>query len=59
MNNLINIHDSDIQLVENLILKKYNDNRCDYTKFSCLLELRKKMINKRVLAYQKIFYRTL
>ena len=53
MNNLINIHDSDIQLVENLILKKYNDNRCDYTKFSCLLELRKKMINRRVLAYQK------
>lgn len=53
MNNLISIHDSDIQLVENLILKKYNDNQCDYSKFCCLLELRKKMINKRMLAHQK------
>ena len=49
----MNIQDCDIQLIERLILNKYNDNRCDYTKLRCLLELRKRMINKRVLAYQK------
>lgn len=53
MNKLLNIHDFDIQLVENQIINKYNDNRCDYTRFECLLELRKEMINKRVLAHQE------
>ena len=52
---MIDIHDNDIQLIENKILMKYNDSRCDYSNFKYLLELRKEMINKRVLAHQEDF----
>ena len=47
------IHDYDIQCIEQEILWKYNDTRYDYLKCDCLLSLRKDMINKRVLAHQE------
>ena len=49
---MVDIHDYDIQLIEKEILMKYNYER-DYTQFDCLLEIRKQMINKRVLAHQE------
>ena len=50
---MVDIHDSDIELVEKEILMKYNDNRYDYSDYECLLSLRKDMINKRVLEHQE------
>ena len=50
---MVDIHDYDIQLIENAILSEYKDFQHDYTKFGCLLEIRKSMINKRVLAHQE------
>lgn len=50
---MIDILDYDIQLVEDEILMKFNDYRHDYTEFGCLLEMRRRMINKRVLAHQE------
>lgn len=45
------IHDYDIQCIENEILTQYNSRA--YTKFNSLLEMRKRMINSRVLAHQE------
>ena len=50
---MVDIHDYDIQCIENEILMKYNDFRNDYSECSCLLSLRKDIINKRVLAHQE------
>ena len=50
---MVDIHDYDIQQIEDEILMKYNDCRYDYEDFDCLLEIRKRMINKRVLAHQE------
>ena len=50
---MADIHDYDIQQIEDKILMKYNDSRYDYEDFDCLLEIRKRMINKRVLAHQE------
>ena len=50
---MIDILDYDIQLVEDEILMKFNDSRNNYTEFGCLLEMRRRMINKRALAHQK------
>lgn len=50
---MMDILDYDIQLIEDEILMKFNDYRNDYTEFGCLLEMRKRMINKRALAHQE------
>ena len=50
---MVDIHDYDIQQIEDEILMKYNDSRYDYEDFDCLLEMRKRMINNRVLAHQE------
>lgn len=50
---MVDIHDYDIQSVEQEILWKYEDARNNYSDCDCLLSLRKDMINKRVLAYQE------
>lgn len=42
-----------IQMLECEILEKYNSVHEDYTHFSCLLEMRKEMINQVVLARQE------
>ena len=49
---MIDILDYDIQLIEEEILMKYN--YClDYKNFDCLLEMRERMINQKVLAHQE------
>ena len=50
---MMDILDYDIQLIEDEILMKFNDYRNDYTEFGCLLEMRRRMINKRALAHQE------
>lgn len=50
---MLNIHDYDIALIEKEIIMRYDKTPCDYPDFSCLLELRQDMINKRVLAHQE------
>ena len=50
---MVDIHDYDIQQIEDEILMKYNDSRYDYEDFDCLLEMRKRMINNRVLTHQE------
>ena len=50
---MVDIHDYDIQQIEDEILMKYNDSWYDYEDFDCLLEIRKRMINNRVLAHQE------
>ncbi len=48
---MVDIYDYDIQCIESEILIQYNSH--DYTEFYCLLELRKRMINRRVLVHQE------
>ena len=49
---MVDILDYDIQLIEEEILMKYN--YClDYKNFDCLLEMRERMINQKVLAHQE------
>lgn len=50
---MVDIHDYDIQCIEQEILWKYEDIRFDYSDYDCLLSLRKDMINRRVLAHQE------
>lgn len=50
---MADIHDYDILQIEDEILMKYNDSRYDYEDFDCLLEMRKRMINNRVLVHQE------
>ena len=50
---MVDIHDYEIQCIEQEILWKYEDTRNDYSDCDCLLSLRKDMINKRVLAHQE------
>ena len=47
---MVDIHDYDIQCIEQEILWKHEDIRFDYSDYDCLLSLRKDMINRRVLA---------
>jgi hypothetical protein len=49
----VDLHDYDIQCIEQEILWIYEDIRFDYSDYDCLLSLRKDMINKRVLAHQE------
>ena len=51
---MVDIHDYDIQCIENEILMMYNDfGHYDYSKCDCLLSIRKDIINERVLAHQE------
>lgn len=50
---MVDIHDYDIELVEEEILMKFETNPSNYEDCDCLLSLRKDMINKRVLAQQE------
>ena len=50
---MVDIHDYDIQCIEQEILWKYDKSPCDYPDCDCLLSLRRDMINKRVLAHQE------
>ncbi len=50
---MVDIHDYDIELVEEEILMKFDTNPSNYKDCDCLLSLRKDMINKRVLAHQE------
>lgn len=50
---MVDIHDYDIQCLENEILWTYESPKNDYPDCDCLLSLRRDMINKRVLAHQK------
>ena len=50
---MVDIHDYDIQCIEQEILWKYESPKNDYSDCDCLLSLRKDMINKRVLAHQE------
>ena len=49
---MVDMHDYYIQEIEEEILMKYNHCR-DYENFDCLLEMRKSMINQKVLARQE------
>lgn len=50
---MIDIHDEDIRLIEDEIMRTFETSLVDYADCDCLLSLRKDMINKRVLAHQK------
>lgn len=50
---MLNIHNYDIALIEDEIIMRYDKTPCDYPDYSCLLELRRDMINERVLAHQE------
>ena len=50
---MVDIHDYDIQCIEQEILWKYDKSPCDYPDCDCLLSLRRNMIDKRVLAHQE------
>ena len=50
---MIDIHDYDIQCIEQEILWKYDKSPCDYPDCDCLLSLRKDMINNRILVNQE------
>lgn len=50
---MIDLQDKNIENIEREIIRIYTtDWRYDYTKFGCLLELRKEMINDKVLEHQ-------
>lgn len=50
---MVNIYDDDIERIEEMIVMKYNDYRIADADCSCLLELRKDMLNKRALEHQE------
>ena len=50
---MLEIHNSDIALIEEYILMAYNNPRMTYSHYGNLLELRKTMINRKVLARQE------
>ena len=49
---MLDIHDTEIQLIEDRILLTYNDKRMIYPDCDCLLDWRKSLINKKALAHQ-------
>ena len=49
---MLDIHDTEIQLIEDRILLTYNDKRMIYPDCDCLLDWRKNLINKKALARQ-------
>lgn len=51
---MVEIHDYDIKCVEDEIIRAFNDfRRRDYRHCECLLELRRNIINNRVLEHQE------
>ena len=50
---MLDIHDTEIQLIEDRILLTYNDRRMIYPDCDCLLDWRKSLINKKALAQQE------
>lgn len=50
---MLDIHDTEIQLIEDRILLTYNDRRKIYPYCDCLLDWRKSLINKKALAHQE------
>lgn len=50
---MVDIHDYDIQCIEQEILWKYENTQYEYSDYDCLLSLRRDIINKRVLAHQE------
>lgn len=50
---MLDIHDTEIQLIEDRILLTYNDRRMIYPDCDCLLDWRKSLINKKALARQE------
>ena len=46
---MLDIHDTEIQLIEDRILLAYNDKRMIYPDSDCLLDWRKSLIEKRFL----------
>ena len=50
---MVDIHDYDIQCIENEIILTYEHSLLEHSQFECLLTMRKDMINKRVLAHQE------
>ena len=50
---MVGIHDYDIECIEDEIVWRYNHPNNEYPNFDCLLSMRKRMINKRVLEHQK------
>ena len=50
---MLDIHDTEIQLIEDRILLTYNDRRMMYPDCDCLLDWRKSLINKKALAHQE------
>lgn len=53
ISDMLEIHNSDIALIEEYILMAYNNPRMTYSHYGNLLELRKTMINRKVLARQE------
>ena len=49
---MLDIHDTEIQLIEDRILLTYNDKRMIYPDCDSLLDWRKSLINKKALARQ-------
>ena len=49
---MLDIHDTEIQLIEDRILLTYNDRRMIYPYCDSLLDWRKSLINKKALAHQ-------
>lgn len=50
---MMDINNYDIQAIEGEIILNYEDSTGDYTNLKYLLSLRKKLINRRVLAHQE------
>ena len=50
---MLDIHDTEIQIIEDRILLTYNDKRMIYPDCNCLLDWRKSLINKKALACQR------
>lgn len=50
---MIDLQDKNIKSIERKIIRIYTTNSHDYTEFGCLLNLRKEMINDKVLEHQE------
>ena len=50
---MIHYNDYVIELLEQVILRAYNDGKVDYTEHQNLLKLRKELLNRQALAHQQ------
>lgn len=51
---MLDIYDTEIQIIEDRILLTYNDKRMIYPDCDCLLDWKKSLINKKALVCQGI-----